>query len=609
MNKTAKIIAILSIALLAGMGDVCARDVKFEVSVDRKQLAIGESCQVGLTFYEQRGIPIPDLGKIDGFEVKYIGPSTMMTVINGKMSSSLTYRYSFLPLWIGNFQVGPFTFDYKGDKYTSNMVAVEVVEEKRLTAAPVLTERDALIDRVNLDDRIFLTLRVAKANAYTNELVPVIVKLYVNKLNVSDIQLPTFGQEGFSKADFKEPKQYRERMAGVVYDVLEFGTSIFGTRSGEYKLGPAKIKCNIMVKKSASSRGWSRDNLFEDDFFDDFLTRYERHPVELESGDTPLVISSLPTAGRPASFSGAVGDYQFIFSASPGKVNLGDPVTLNMEINGNGNFNTVLVPELDNTDNFRVYDPEIKTDEHRKSFKVVLIPESDKITATPKAVFSYFDPNRREYRTISQGPVSITVEKGKYEAPAQVVGAPLQESRRAVEREDLMRDIIYIKESPGKLVPKDRYIYNNPAFLMFLPLPIIFLAVFSFLEARRARFRTDSAYAGRLLALKASRRGMKQLKDDIRSNDAKRFYETLFKTLQEYLGNRLDMPTAGITSDIIGSVLAPKGVDLDVIRKIKGLFDVCDRARFAFMNVADFKMTSDLKELQDIIKYFERIKI
>ena len=596
--------------LLLTSNFVLAREVKFEASIDKRQVAIGESAQLGLTFYETQTVPVPDLGKIDGFDARYLGPSTMMTVINGKMSSSITYMYSIVPLKVGRFQLGPFSFDYKGDSYKSNVVAIEVVEERApqpavpMAAAP---QAAALPEHFNLEDRIFLTLSAAKTSAYVNELVPVTVKLYVNRLNVSDIQLPTFGQEGFSKAEFKEPKQYQEHLGGVLYDVLEFDTKIFGTRPGDYKLGPASIKCNIMIAKSVGPRRWSKDDYFGDDSFNDFFTRYERHPVELKSQDMPLIISPLPEAGKPADFSGTIGDYQFIYSATPKKVKVGDPVTITMEVNGTGNFNTVLIPKLESTDGFKMYEPEIKTEENSKAFRQVLIPETADLKAVPKAVLTYFDPSAKQYKTISQGPIPIVVEKGKEEAPSQVVGLPASTPQKA--DEEPKRDIIYIKEAPGKISARGSAFYRSPVYLFAIPMPLLFLIAFSFIQARKNRARTDSAYASKLLSLKTSRHGMKKLKSLIKTNRAKEFYEELFKTLQGYLGYRLSLPQAGITVDVIDSVFIPNGVELEVARKVRSLFETCDRARFALMDVAEFKMSSDLKELEDIIKYFERIKI
>ena len=101
------------------------------------------------------------------------------------------------------------------------------------------------------------------------------MKFYVYRLNVSDIQLPVFSQEGFSRIEFKEPKQFKENLNGTIYDVLEFATNIFGTRSGDYKIGPARIKCNLVVKRKATRSSMDdmlgEDRSARDSFFDDFL--------------------------------------------------------------------------------------------------------------------------------------------------------------------------------------------------------------------------------------------------------------------------------------------------------------------------------------------------
>ena len=113
-------------------------------------------------------------------------------------------------------------------------------------------------------------------------------------------------------------------------------TTIFGTRAGDYKLGPATLKCNLAVKKrvrnmSALDDDFLNDKGMRDPYFEDFFTRYERYPVELKSDEASLVLLALPQEGRPEDFSGAVGDYQFIYAAGPKKVKVGDPVTLKRE--------------------------------------------------------------------------------------------------------------------------------------------------------------------------------------------------------------------------------------------------------------------------------------
>lgn len=593
-----------------------AKDVKFEVNIDNNEIAIGESAQLGLTFYGTQDIPAPDIGNIDGFDVRYLGPSTMMTVINGRVSSSVTHMYRLVPLRVGRFQVGPFSFKYRGDSYTSNMVFVEVGEGKRIARIARKEEETSLIEKQDLKDRLFLTLAVDKTRAYANELIPVIVKLYVNRLNLSDIQLPAFDQEGFSKADFKEPKQYREEVNGMLYEVLEFKTSIFGTRPGEYRLGPAKIKCNLVVRKRMRTGPSRIDEFFEDDFygdsyFENFFTRYERHPIELKSEELSINILPLPTEGRPASFSGAVGDYQFIFNASPTEVKTGDPITLKMEVNGNGNFNTVLVPKFEEIEGFKVYEAQAKTGTNTKVFTQVLIPETEDVTETPKANFSYFDPDRRVYKTIAQGPIPIHVEKAKDQTPARVVGpstSPSMESPSR-ERDEPNRDIIYIKEKIDNVRERGGEIYRNKIFLAAMPIPLIVFAAFYIFYARTERLKRDARYSRRVASAGAARKGLKALRRHIKSVDQKLFYETLFKALQDYIGSRFGMAPAGITFDTVDPILVEKEIDLDIRGVIKSLFDICDEARFAFFEADELRMQNDIKNLEKVIKYFERLRL
>ena len=622
IRKISGLFILLSITLCA---IALADDLKFEASIDKKDAAIGETAQLGLTFYGTQNMPAPDIGNVEGCDIHYMGPSTTMTVINGTVTTSITHMYKVQPLRMGKFQFGPFSFKYSGDMYRSNPVFLTVsaerprqtIEQKKEAAA-----QEDIVSSLELKDRLFLTLKVDKARAYVNELIPVTIKFYSNNLNISDIQLPAFNQEGFSKAQFEEPKQYREHMGGLVFDVLEFKTAIFGTRAGDYKLGPATIKCNLVVKKKTRNVSPLEDDFMNQpgpggsgQYFDEFFTRYERHPVDLKSDEMQLTLSPLPEQGRPADFSGAIGDYQFIFQASPKKVKMGDPVTLKMEINGSGNFNTIIIPKLDNAEGFRVYEPQAKTEPNRKTFKQVLIPESDKIYQTPKAVFTYFDPNKKEYKSIVQGPFPLEVEKST-DAPAQVIGAPqtapaatrinFGENPPEEKKDEPQGDILYIKELPGRVHVKDYRIYNTFIFLLLFALPLLLLISVSIVYARRDRMNRDTRYAHRAKAFKDMRREFFELKHKLKSNDSKAFYEVLFQTMQSYLGGKLYLPVAGLTFDMVESALKTKDADAGITNKIKNIFEVCDRAKFALSNADEFKMKDDMKELEEIIRYFER---
>lgn len=605
-DKSLLVTLFLSALIACAAGEAYCRDVKFEISLDKDRIALGETAQLGLSFYGTQSMPAPDIGNVPGLEIRYLGPSTMMTVINGQMSSSITHMYAILPLKTGKFQLGPFSFKFKNDTYGSGNVTLDVVEER---APPQARPESDIVKKMDLEDRLFLAIEVDKATAYVNELVPVTVKLYVNRLNVSDIQLPTFTQEGFSKVDFKEPRQYRQQLNGVSYEVLEFKTSIFGTKPGDYKLGPAKIKCNLVVRKAGPHRSFGADDFYGDDsFFQDFFTRNERYPIELKSSEAQLIVSPLPVEGRPKDFSGAVGDYQFVFQASPTKLKTGDPITIKMTINGRGNFNTVLSPVLESTDGFKAYEPQAKTEESRKTFTQVLIPETEQVTKIPKATFSYFDPERRIYRTISQGLTPIQVEKPKVEAPSQVVG-PIPADSEKLDRgpdEALVRDISYIKEAPGRWLVKGRRIYRSWPFWSAFPVTGALLLGLFALRRRREMLTADTAYSRRLAAMNFASKKTKELKRQIKSAEPKAFYEAFSHIIHGYLANKLDISSAGLTTDMIERKLAEKGASDDTIRRVARLMAVCDEVRFSSMPADTFKMQTDFRELEVVLAYMER---
>src|SRR3989338_4777379 len=85
MKRYFKIAALFCLITISSLEIAFARDIKFEASIDRQQVALGESGQLGLTFYGTQNIPAPDIEDIAGLEIRYLGPSTMMTVMNGSV--------------------------------------------------------------------------------------------------------------------------------------------------------------------------------------------------------------------------------------------------------------------------------------------------------------------------------------------------------------------------------------------------------------------------------------------------------------------------------------------------------------------------------------------
>lgn len=581
---------------------VHAKEIRFEATVSRNVVPLGHSIQLNLAFEGTKDVSAPDLPDIDGFQSRYVGPSTMMSIVNGRMSSSITHVYRLIPLKTGKFAIGPISFQDNGDTYISNDLVVEVIDS---ASGPAAAPHRQGRQNTSLKDRVFLTMETGKDSFYINEPVPVTFKLHISGMSVRDIQYPEFSHEGFSAEQFGKPKQYQESRGGIVYDVVEFKTEIFGTEVGTFTLGPATIQANLVVKREERGHSSPFDRFFGHDPFEDFFGGYRTEPIELKSDAIGLSVLSLPGAGRPPGFQGALGDFDFHIEVSPREVKAGDPVTLTMTVSGQGNFTTVQSPAVPLSKDFKVYEPRTTQKTDRKTFEQVVIPLSDTVREIPSVTFSFFDTGSGKYRTITRGPVPLSVAKPEKQEVATIIG-PAGTAQRTITNEDLGRDIIYIKGSPGTLRKKGAFLFKNSLFLSLHSVPLLLLISAWILQKRRERLSTDIGYARRLSAPKKAGKGIREAGRLMDKGQTLEFYDSVFKTLREYIGDRFHIASGGITADIIDNALKKEGVNEGVLAQLRNIFRECDMARYASSELGAEDMKKTVNDLKEVINHLER---
>jgi hypothetical protein len=591
---------LLTAAMLFFTATAFAKDISFEALLERNTVYLGEGVQLNLQFQGTTDIPAPKISEIDGLQSRYVGPSTMMSIVNGRMSSSITHIYNIVPLKAGKFQIGPLKIEHEGNTYTSNALTLEVLDNAARGGNGHSQEQRK--PDINLRDRVLLKIQAAKSRAYINETVPLTIKLYVSNIGVRDIQFPEFKHDNVSAGAFDKPLQYQEQIGGNSYDVVEFKTQIFGTRAGEYKLGPAKLKANIITKQRRKMPSSPFDDFFSDDFFGGYATT----PIELSSNASALNVLPFPDK-KPDDFKGAVGDFDLKIEASPAEVKAGDPVTLKMVIMGDGNFNTVTSPALKQYEGFKTYEPQVKQEGNKKIFEQVFIPMTDSVKKLPEVSFSFFNPSKGQYQTLVKDGISVKVAKASNMGNATILEAP-QPGERPVKNEIYGRDIIYIKESPGIIKKKGDYLYKNIFFIMSQIIPLLFLVSALFLQRHKEKLSADTGYARRLTAPKKAKKGIQEAERFLSRNMQQEFYDSAFKTIREYLGNRFHVPSGGITVNVVDDLLKDKNMDAAMLEKLKHIFAACDIARYAPDALATMRMDETLKELKEVIDYIERQK-
>jgi len=606
--------AIVCLVFLA----VCVPDpsyaeVSFEISVEKEMITLDESTQLNLTFYGTQSVSTPKPPQLDGFRVRYQGPSSRMSIVNGRVSSSITHVYRLMPIKTGKFRIGPFAMRIKGVDYQSNSVTVQVYSgsvPRSQTKPYSSSSQPSASTQSKLDERLFILMEPEKKTAYVNEIIPLNIKLYVSGLSLRDVQYPTFQHENFTAEDFDKPDQYPKVVSGERYEVLDFKTNIFATRPGEFEIGPARVKGNVLVRKSAGKRRRSAfDDFFDDDFFNDFLGGYDLFPIDLESVNIPMTILPLPEEGKPEDFKGAVGKFHLKVEVDTRNVKQGDPITLKMKVIGDGNFNTVTVPKLSSEENFKVYDAQVIEQENDiKEFEQVIIPVSTGVKEIPEVSFSCFDPATKQYSTITKGPFAIRVDKPDKEEQLKIVELPAG-GTQPVRKEILGRDIVYIKESLGRLKKKDAYLYKSKFFIWMNAIPLLAFFGIVIVNQRSLRLRSDLRYASRIKASRRAKKAIHSVERALKAQETTRFYDEVFKNMQEYLGSKFHLPVGGITVQVVDERLRNKKIAKDVLDNIKDIFGECDMARYASTSLDRQAMQATYNKLRFTIEKLERIRV
>ena len=102
------------------------------------------------------------------------------------------------------------------------------------------------------------------------------------------------------------------------------------------------------------------------------------------------------------------------------KTKTNEPITLKFDISGTGNIKLLELPPFELPNGFEKYDPKIDEQINRsgkisgsKKAEYLLIPRVAGNREIPPIEFSYFDPEKKSYQTISSKSFNVTIEQGQ----------------------------------------------------------------------------------------------------------------------------------------------------------------------------------------------------
>ncbi len=143
--------------------------------------------------------------------------------------------------------------------------------------------------------------------------------------------------------------------------------------------------------------------------------------VKKELITNPLSINVKPLpANRPPSYANAVGTFTLKSGINSTAVKANEAITITLEISGTGNMKLIRNPEIEFPNNFEVYDPTVTNSLNVttngltgiRKIEYMAIPRYEGSYTLPAVEFTYFDPGKNRYETLTAPEQNLQIAKG-----------------------------------------------------------------------------------------------------------------------------------------------------------------------------------------------------
>ncbi len=370
-------------------------DVSVVASVDRNRISFGESVTLTIAVQGAQDAAPPAIPAVDGLSFGGASFLNSFSMDNGQTSHSLNFTYQVTPGRIGEFTIPAIAVNVGGRDYLT--APIKLVVEKGGAQGEL---GQALFGRVSLSSQ----------QVYIGQTAPLDVVIYARA------DVPLRGLNGFNyQADglgykfVQSMKLNSQVINGESFNVGVIQGAISPMTTGTVNFGPCVLKAQLAVPNRGANS-----------LFDDMFGRTQVREVPITIDAVPFTVLPLPEEGRPADFSGAVGQWNLEVTAKPAEVAVGDPITFTIKISGNGNIDTVPAPKLGALDEFKTYEPTTKTTKDdlnttgERVIQQVLIARSPEVKQLPEVRLAYFDPVAKAYKTAVQAPMKLVVKAGQW---------------------------------------------------------------------------------------------------------------------------------------------------------------------------------------------------
>lgn len=589
--------------------------VEVTATVDRNEAALGDVINYVITVKAQNSVQVnePRLVHLDGFELinTSSGVETRSTYAGGRFitEQSRVFNYMLAVAKKGNLTIPAVSIEIDGKSYPTKPITIAVSGDRRpqpqnqqANQDPFeqMDEMEEIFNRmlqrrlapnlhggqrqggeaVNPEDAFSIQSIVDKTTAYVGEQVVANFYLYTRG-QIRDIDTLKYPDlKGFWKEDLEMATRLNFEpvvINGIQHQrALLVSYALFPIKAGPATIDGYKAKCTVLTP---SMFGFGRPQQF---------TKASRN-IQID-------VKPIPTEGRPANFTGAVGDYRVTAQFEPTTGITNQPVTLRIRFAGRGNAKLIELPKLDLPSALEIYDQKsqarfLKDGTSYKEFEVLIVPRQPGIYEINPIEVATFDPGSKKFRSIATNALKLAVTgQGAPPEVSPLVKAdkkPEDNAPKGPRLPELASDIGEVSLASSPTAP--------------IVTGILYMLVFGFLSQQAwTRFRRKPKRVS--LGMVLNRR-LKRVHEAVGKKDWRRVGVELTNTAYYILGQLSEQGGANQDVNRLLEKTAPS-LRNELADPIKKLLSGCEALSFAPESM--IQQLTQPQQLQKLIGDFEK---
>jgi hypothetical protein len=559
--KMKRFIAVLVLMVC----NLLSAQVQFEARVSKATLGINERLRIDFMMNVDGDNFVQP--SFEGFRI-IAGPSQQVSQswVNGRSSFEKIYSYFLLPNQKGTLVIKQAAIEYNGQIYKTSPIKINVT-------AATEQPRDPNDPQISADGNLYLVADISKTNPYINEPITVVYKLYFNNIgitNSNEVNKPKYNDFWSQNIDIKRFVAEEGMFKGEQYRFIVLKKIVlYPQKSGKLVIEPLSLDIDVQLPSNRR------------DMFGRMVVTEGTKRVS--AGAKTINVKSLPEAGKPEDFSGAVGNFDFKVTPTKTDLKNGESLDLVVSVTGKGNLKLFSLPKPIAPNALEMYDA-VHSEQINTPLSGMAGKISDSYTIVPQykgnypikpLKFTYFDLGSKTYKTLSSQEIMINVLDGPSPTDATVAsGADANKSK--IDKVEQFK-FIKLKSNLLTMNKKDFFgsnLFYGLFFFPFLMLPLIVLF-------KKKKEAIDGDITGNRIRMnnRLAKKYLSEAKKQI--NNKELFYIALEKAMHNFLKAKLHIETSEMSKDNIQELLLSRNANPEAVNDFIALTENCEIARYA----------------------------